>query len=153
MISKSPYGLSPNIDVSIDDVPVDYQALNRLEVVLTENKHDVLNIHIAGLPPQAVTDYLNAGVRLRFDTGASFVFEFAGYVTDVRPESQARHPLVNDSPFQNSVLVCLGASYAMRGAVSRVWEAASLSDVAKEFAFTYKFSLDVPKDPDRKSVV
>jgi len=146
MIRKNPYGLSPNIELSINAAQVDYQALNRLEVELTENQHDVLFVHLAGIPTQAITDYQNTGVLLHFDTGTSYSFDFTGYITDVRPESQTSMGLVNDSPFQNSILVCLGASYAMRGPKSRVWQNASLADVAKEFAQVYRFSLDIPKD-------
>jgi phage protein D len=136
--------LVPNFQLSVNDVEVDYQALNRLEVDLSENQHDALSIHLAGIPMQAITDYQNAAVHLHFDTGAAYSFDFTGYVSDVRPESQTSQGTVNHSPFQNSVLVCLGASYEMRGARSRVWESATLATVVGEFAQRYGFSADVP---------
>lgn len=146
MIRKEAYGLSPSFNLIINNVPVDYQALNKIEIHLAENQHDLTNLEIVGLPPRAVTEYLNQAVQLHIDTGANYQFDFVGYVTDVRPEAKTYQSLINDSPFQNAVVMCMGASYIMRGAKSRVWTGYGLLDVAKELASTYRFSLDVPQE-------
>lgn len=151
MIRRNEYGLSPRFEIAIDNAEVDYLALNEIEVNVEENMHDMLVLHMAGLPTRASADYRNKGVKLHLDTGTTYAHDFAGYVIDVRPESKTAQGLLNGSPFQDVQIVCLGASYAMRGSKSEVWDGFRLQDIAIEMASRYGFSVDVPHDPVIKS--
>lgn len=144
MILKKAHGLSPDISIIINGVEVDYQSIYGLEVLLEESKHDFAVIKLAGLPPDAATAYQNAGVEVVLSTGALYSFTFCGYVTEVHTDSQSAKGLMNNSPLQEAKLVCLGASYNMRGSLSRVWNLHSLTDVAKYMSSKYGFSASVP---------
>lgn len=144
MILKKLYGVSPDLDISIGDVPVNYESLGYLELHLSENQHDMLVLRMVGLPSQAITDYLDKGVYLSMGTGASYKQVFCGYVTDVRPKSVTGQGFINDSPFQEADVVCLGASYMMRGKKSKNWTGYRLSEVVEEMSSHYGFSADVP---------
>lgn len=147
MIIKTPYGVSPTIDIAIGGASVDYSALNTLAIFLEENKHDMLLIGMAGLPARAVTEYRNKPVQLKYDTGAGYTDHFIGYVTEVRPVDMTVAGFINGSPFNDVTIVCLGVSYDMRGKKSRSWIGTKLSDVAEEFSRTYGFSMDCPSVP------
>ena len=146
MIVKTPYGVSPSIEMSIAGVAVDYNALESVELNLAENQHDMMVFEIMGIPPRAITAYYGAPVEFKMHTGVNFVQEFVGYVEDVRPISKTAGGMVNKSPFQRARLVCMGASYIMRGSASKTWDYRKVSDVAKEIAAKYRFSVDVPSD-------
>lgn len=146
MIRKSPTGLSPEIEISIAGAFVDYDSINRVEIRLEENQHDMAVIDLYGIPPRSITDFYNKPVQLTMSTGANFSQEFYGYVEDVRPTSFTGHGLMNDSPFQEARLVCMGTSYNMRGSRSKVWGGYRLSDIAKEIGSKYRFSVDAPAD-------
>ena len=147
MIQKSPYGLSPDLEITIANVAVDYSSINKVDLHLAENQHDLLVFDIAGIPPRAITDYYNKPVYAKIHTGGNFYQEFHGYVEDVRPASRTEFGLMNNSPFQEAKIVCLGVSYIMRGATSKVWANYRLSDIARELCQKYGFSLDVAADP------
>jgi phage protein D len=146
MIRKNAYGLSPNLDIAISGVPVDYMALNEVELFLEVNLHDMLVLTMAGLPTRAILEYRNRPVRCVIDLGAGYVQEFTGYVIDVRPTAVTANGLLNGHPFQDVKIVCLGASYQMRSGSSKVWQDRPLQDVASEFSNVYRFSTDVPAD-------
>lgn len=146
MITKAPYGLSPTVEVTIGNASVDYSAINRIELTLEENCHDMLVFELAGIPPRAITDYYGRPVRVVFSTGGNFYQTFHGYVEDVRPKAFTGFGLMNKSPFQEARIVCMGASYSMRGSRSKTWVGYKLSDIAREMAAKYGFSLDVPSD-------
>lgn len=147
MIQQVPYGLSPSVDITIANVAVDYTSINRLELHLAENQHDLLILDMSGIPPKAITEYYEKPVYLKISTGGNFSQEFYGYVEDVRPNSFTGFGLMNGSPFQEAKIICMGASYVMRGTTSRVWNSYKLSDIAKEMCQKYGFSLDVISDP------
>lgn len=146
MIVKSPYGVSPEIEVTIGGATVDYNTLYSMELVLEENQHDMLVLEVSGIPPRAVTDYYGAPVELKLKTGPRFKQRFNGYIEDIRPVSLTAGGLMNRSPFQTARIVCMGASYNMRGSTSRTWVGYKLSTIAKELASKHRFSLDVPAD-------
>jgi phage protein D len=146
VIVKTPYGVSPSYELTIGNVEVDYLTVNSLVLSLEENKHDMLTIEMGGLPPRAITQYRNKGVSLTFNTGTGFVEYFYGYVIDVKPKSETGGGMINNSPFQESSVICLGVSYDMRGPVSKVWERTPLHEVVQLFARGYGFSASVPYD-------
>jgi phage protein D len=147
MISKQAVGLSPTLNISINGVPVDYLAINEVEMSLEVNMHDMLMIRLSGIPPRALLEYRNRPVFCSMDLGAGYYQEFFGYVIDTQVTNIASGGTVNGSPFQDARLICLGTSYEMRGGTSRVWKHRKLSDVVLSFALKYKFSAAIPFDP------
>lgn len=146
MISKSLHPLSPNVEISLDGVPVDYTAIQSMDLHLTENEHDMLTIDIAGLPPKAATDYIGAGVFVLVDSGYGRSQQFYGYVISTEPRIVTKDGLVNRSPIQMARINCIGASLNMKNVSSRVWDYPTLGNILKELANKYHFSLDFPKD-------
>jgi len=146
MITKSVYGLSPTLTLSINGAAVDYFAVNEVELHLDVNMHDMLVVRMAGIPPRAMTDYRNQPVFCSMDLGGGFFTEFYGYVHDVHAVASTSSGLLNGSPFQEAKVVCLGTSYEMRGGDSRVWKDERLQDVALELSGKYGFSVSVPND-------
>jgi len=146
MIRKSPTGLSPDVEIIVANTPIDYDSINRIELRLEENQHDMVILDLYGIPPRSITDYYYKPVYISISTGANFSQQFYGYVEDVRPASFTGHGLMNDSPFQETRVVCMGTSYNMRGSRSKVWGGYRLSDIAKELSANYRFSVDTPAD-------
>jgi phage protein D len=142
---KSGFSTSPEFSILIDNVPVFYRYIDRVEHVMEANKHDMLIVHAKGLPPKAVRDYRNAPVTCSVRFAAGYVETFHGYVIDVHAVANTVRGTINDSPIQESQLVCLGTSYSMRGEKHRAWPGYTLSDVVSEMSLTYGFSYDVPK--------
>lgn len=146
MIFNTGNPLSPKVSITLNNVEVDYKAIQHLQLDLNQNMHDVLTIHIAGIPPKAITDYIDAAVRMTVSSGQGRTQEFCGYVLYVEPESDGRGALINNSPFQTARVVCFGASLEMMGKKNRVWENVGIKEVASDLAADYHFSLDVIDD-------
>lgn len=146
MIFKSSNPLSPTVTVSFDGVSVDYKTIHSINLSFQENKHDVAIITFNGIPPKAITDYIDAGVEITASLGPGRVSEFRGYVTYVEPESTTYSSVINNSVFQKVKVVCFGASIAMKSTVTRAWENVSTVSLARTLADKYSFSLDVIKD-------
>lgn len=147
MIYKHPFGVSPSLSVTINGASVAYDSIKEVEVFLEANLHDMVILHLSGIPTRATADYRNRGVQVVLDTGANYHHEFNGYVVDIRPVSITHEGTVNGSPFQDAKIICMGTSYDMRGSKSKVWADYRLQDVVREMASTYGFSADVPDDP------
>lgn len=145
MIFKSNHPTSPAVDITIGNVYVDYVRIVKLELELAEYQHDLLKITMAGIPPMAVTDYINAPVTVSWFQD-SMGHNFKGYIVFVDPEYENRQGVVNNSPFQLTTLYCLGASYDMKAKVTRSWESPTLKTVVKELAEKYQYSYSVPDD-------
>lgn len=143
MIAKSKNPLSPDTVITINNVEVDYTSIVGFTLSLDENMHDMCSIEMRGIHPKAITDYIDAPVRVVITSGAGRTQEFCGYVAYIEPLSVTREGLSNNSPFQQASIVCLGASMSMKGDKSRVWENTSLSLIAQRMALDYGFSLDV----------
>ena len=146
MIVHSGNPLSPKVTVKINNVEVNYTSITKLVIDLAANKHDVVYLHIAGIPPKAITDYIDAAVSVTVTLGPGRTTEFRGYVLYLEPEAISGSSIVNNSPFQLTRIVCFGASVDMKGTKTRVWENASVVTIAKEMADVYGFSLDVIDD-------
>jgi len=146
MIVKSPVGATPKVDMAIGGVPVDYNTIYAVELLLEENQHDMLVFEVSGIPPRAITDYYGQPVKVEIDSGGKLFQKFVGYVEDIRPVSRTSAGLMNHSPFQDAKIVCMGASYNMRGSTSRSWHGYKLSGVARDLANKHRFSVDVPTD-------
>jgi hypothetical protein len=146
MIIKTGSQLSPAVSVTINNVEVNYSSIISVDLCLDENKHDVCTLVMSGIPARAITDYIDAPIRVFATTGQNRNQEFCGYITFIEPTTTTAQPLVNSSPFQTAKIVALGASYVMKGAKNRLWENAPISAIAQDMCKKYGFSLDVPKD-------
>lgn len=145
MIFRSGNPTSPSVDITFGNVYVDYTRIVQVELELGENKHDLLKVTMAGIPPMAVTDYLNAPVNVGWFQ-ESMGHNFKGYVVFVDPQYTNRQGEVNHSPFQLTTIHCLGASYDMKGKVTKAWEEPTLHSVVKELAEKYQYSYSIPED-------
>jgi hypothetical protein len=146
MIFKSSNPLSPTVTVAFDGVSVDYKTIHSIHLSFQENKHDVATITFNGLPPKAITDYIDAGVEITASVGPGRLSEFRGYVTYIEPESVTYSSVINNSVFQKVKVVCFGASITMKNNVTRVWENVSTVSLSKTLADKHSFSLEVIKD-------
>lgn len=146
MIFNSGSHLSPKVYLEIGNVEVNYTSITNVELDLCANKHDILTIHLNGIPSKAITDYINAPVRFLITSGPGRTQEFVGYILYVEPTYDSSSPIVNQSIFYSAKLVCFGASVSMKSTTSRVWGATTIYKIAQDIAKKYKFSLSVIKD-------
>jgi hypothetical protein len=146
MIVHSGSPLSPKTYLEIGGVEVNYFSVSNIDLDLCINKHDILTIHLNGIPSKAITDYVGAPVRFTLNSGPGRYQEFVGYVLYVEPEYNSSAPIVNQSMFYSARVICFGASVSMKSTRSRVWGATTIYKIAQEIAARYKFSLSVIKD-------
>lgn len=146
MIFKSQNELSPKVEIELNNVSVNYFSIHSVSINLEENKHDVATITINGIPPKAITDYIDAAVKIKASIGAGREVEFCGYVLYVEPQSTSSAALINESVFQRAKIVCFGTSVSMKSTTTRVWETASVFAIAKELSSRYSLSADIIKD-------
>lgn len=149
MIFKSASPLSPDVSIAIDNVSVDYMALQRITIEEKENHHDIMTLDFSGFTPEVFTSYLERPVSVTINYPNMEERAFYGYVTFIEPVSVTNQGLVDGSPFQVIRLYCMGSSYVMKSKVSKSWENVSLSDIALEIADKYDFTVSVPKDTYR----
>lgn len=147
MIVPSTHGVSPKFEITVNGVEFNYVSLHSIVISLEENIHDVAKLRVAGIPARAITDYLNAAVEIKLYLNANLFQHFVGTIIEVDPSSSTSEGLVNKSPFQDATIVCLGASYDMRGPRERMWSNSTLADVVNELSRRYRFSADVPRTP------
>lgn len=145
MIFKSQSPLSPTVDITIGGVFVDYTRIVQVELELGENQHDLVRIVMAGIPPMAITDYIDAPVSMNWFQD-SMGHNFRGYIAFVDPEFTNSQGLVNNSPFQLTTIYCFGATFDMKAKVTRSWEAPTLQSIVAELADKYQYSYSVPED-------
>lgn len=146
MIINSGSPLSPKVYLEIGDVEVNYFSIDTIDLDLCVNKHDVLTIHMNGIPSKAITDYVNAPVRFLVSSGPGRSQEFVGYVLYVEPEYSVAAPVVNQSMFYSARIVCFGASVSMKSTRSKVWGSTTIYKIAQEIAKRYKFSMSIIRD-------
>jgi phage protein D len=145
VITPNTYGASPKFEITINGVEFSYDSLYSIVISLEENMHDVAKLRVAGISPKAITEYLNTAVDIKVWLNANLKQRFVGTVIEVTPSSITKEGLVNRSPFQDVTIVCMGASYDMRGPRERAWNNSTIADVVRELSRRYKFSADVPK--------
>lgn len=131
----------------IDGVEVDYTAINSVHIMSAENEHDYAELHVSGLIPKFVTEYINRPVFLSIEYSPTQKTTFYGYVAFVEPKAVTRRGLVNRSPIQSAIISCFGSSYDMKAKKSRVWERVTLRQVLSTISDEYKYSCQVPDNP------
>lgn len=147
MIFKSAFPNSPTVNMLIDGVEVDYTAINSVHIMSAENEHDYAELHVSGLIPKFVTEYINRPVFLSIEYSPTQKTTFYGYVAFVEPKAVTRRGLVNRSPIQSAIISCFGSSYDMKAKKSRVWERVTLRQVLSTISDEYKYSCQVPDNP------
>lgn len=147
MIFKSAFPNSPTVNMLIDGVEVDYTAINSVQIMSAENEHDYAELHVSGLIPKFVTEYINRPVFLSIEYSPTQKTSFYGYVAFVEPKAVTRRGLINKSPIQSAVISCFGASYDMKSKKSRVWEKVTIRQVVSKIAGEYRYSCQVPDNP------
>lgn len=145
MIFRTHNATSPTVNISFDGVAVDYLSIVQIQLELTENQHDLVRIKMAGIPPTAITDYIDAPVSVSWSQGAASN-KFVGYVVYIEPEYKNNQGMVNNSPFQSATIYCVGASFDMRGKKATFWENTSLQDIVSKLADEYRYSYSIPVD-------
>lgn len=149
MITASSNTLAGDCTFVLFGSPVMYSSVTEYELTLSENKHDMLVVTMAGIPPLALTDYIGSPVQFSIGSSPGRSQTFNGYVSYTEPVTHNRDGLVNDSPIQLARLYCLGASYVMKEINSKVWDYPTLENVVTEIANRHRFSIDYPKDSYR----
>jgi len=149
MIFKSASQLSPNVEVSIDNVPVNYMTLQQITVEEKENMHNLAILEFAGMNTELIHEYLNVPITFSIELTGKDIFSFYGYITFVEPISVTHDGVINKSPFQNTRVYCFGSSYQMKSTYSRIWENITISEIATQIAEKYKFSVSVPNNSYR----
>ena len=109
MITNSGSPVSPKVTIEIGESSVNYLSISKLTLNLSSNKHDMLTLQMAGIPAKAITDYIDAPVRVTATLGSGRRFDFYGYVLYIEPEYTAGGQVVNGSQFQVANIVCFGA--------------------------------------------
>lgn len=149
MIFKSASQLSPNVEIAIDGVPVNYMTLQQIMVEEKPNMHNLAVLEFSGLDPQLIHQYLDAAIQFSIELKDRDPYTFYGYISYLEPVAVTHDGVVNKSPFQTTRMYCFGASYKMKSKVSRSWENVTLSDIASSLADKYSFSVEVPNDTYR----
>lgn len=149
MIFKTASPISPDVEITIDSVMVNYLSLQRISLEKEENNHDSMVLDFAGVAPETIYDYIDKPIKLSITFPNLGGTSFVGYVVFAEPVSATKDGLVNLSPFQITRFYCFGASYVMRSKNSQAWDNLSLPEIALSLADKYKFSVTVPNNPYR----
>jgi hypothetical protein len=111
-----------------------------------ENMHDLATITFSGLIPKGITDYIGAPVYISIAVNETRYVEFHGYVSFIEPLMVTRAGLINNSPVQQAVATCMGASFMMTSKKNRTWENITVPQLVRKIADTYNYSFAVPND-------
>lgn len=146
MIFKSASPLSPNVTMTIDNVPVNYMTLQKITFEEKEGMHTVAMLDFIGMDPQLIHQYLDVPITFSIEIKDRPAIKFNGYITFLEPIAKTNDGVVNKSPFQITTVYCFGASYKMKSKHSRTWENVTISDITTEIADKYMFSVSVPNN-------
>lgn len=146
MIFKNSSPISPTVNITIDNVPVDYMSLHGITIEMKENMHNLAVLEFGGLDPKTLDLFIQKPISIKIMLRDLTPCVFVGYIVFLEPFHQASLGTVNKSPFQLTRVYCFGASYKMKSLKSTVYENSTLPTIAKEIADRYKFSLSVPND-------
>lgn len=149
MIFKTASPTSPDVSITIDNVPTNYLSLQRISIEEKENNHNLVILDFSGLAPNTLFDFVDKPININISFPSLGGVNFYGYIGFLEPHSETKDGLVNKSAFQITRMYCFGTSYIMKSKKSKAWENVTISDIAKTIADIYKFSVSVPKDPYR----
>jgi phage protein D len=146
MIFRNAYNDAPLLNVFIDRATVPDTRIVSVELIMSENKHDMAIITYSGFPGIAVTEYIGLPVSIALGNNESNMVTFIGYVAYVDVEANARMGIVNESLIQAARVVCFGASYDMKQIKSAVYIDTTLPKLVSSLAKRYKLSYSVPNN-------
>lgn len=144
IISSQTRADTPVVSVIIDGVPVDYLSIGKIELEMSENKHDVAIIYFTGLSPSLILEYINRPVQISIASSTRDVAEFYGYVSYLEPTTKTNRGAINGSFFQETKAYCFSASYDMREKRTRIWENVTLPQLLSDVSERYRFTFEVP---------
>jgi hypothetical protein len=144
MITTGASNLKLNFNVVIDGIALNFVDVRMISVELHENMHNMAVIHVAGIPADSLTDYINRPILIEMGIGELSQHTFYGTIIYLEPESKTHDGLVNGSPFQITKIFCMGPTFAMRGKKTRAWDKRTLPQLAGQLASEYGLSVSVP---------
>lgn len=144
IISSQTRNDTPLVSVIIDGVPVDYVSIGKIELELSENKHDLATVYFTGLSPSLVLEYVNRPIHITIGSGPRDLTGFFGYISYLEPTNKTNRGAINGSFFQETKAYCFGASYDMREKRTHVWENVTLPQLVESIASKYRFTYEVP---------
>jgi hypothetical protein len=146
MITSSSAQLDIKFEVLIHDGLVDFSSIHHVNIELSENMHDLAVLEISGIPPDFISTYVDLPITIKLTVAKTRINIFNGYITYLEPRSLTNDGLVNSSPFQNTVMHCIGASYVMRNRRTDVWNDVTLPQIATNLANKYNLTVSVPQN-------
>lgn len=147
MITSSDAQLELKFEVLIHNGMLDFTSIQKVNIELSENMHDLATLDIAGIPPEYLSSYIDLPIAIKLTIAKTHMCVFNGYITYLEPESINKNGLVNNSPFQTTRMYCIGTSYVMRNRRTNVWNNYTLPQIVRELADKYNFTASVPNDP------
>jgi hypothetical protein len=147
MITSSNSQLKLEFEVLIHNGPLDFTSIQRVNIELSENMHDLATLDIAGIPPEYLSTYIDLPIAIKLTVATTHSCIFKGYITYLEPRSLNKDGLVNKSPFQTTRMYCIGTSYVMRNRRTDVWNSVTLPQIVRNLADKYNFTASVPNDP------
>jgi hypothetical protein len=146
MITSSNSQLELNFEIIIHNGLLDFTSIQRVNIELSENMHDLATLDIAGIPPEYLTTYIDLPIAIRLTVARTYSCIFKGYITYLEPESVNKNGMVNNSPFQTTRMHCIGTSYVMRSRRTDVWNNVTLPQIVRKLAGRYGLTASVPDD-------
>ena len=67
MIFRSASPLSPHVEITIDNVPVNYLSLQKVTIESKENMHDMAVLDFVGMDPTLIHEYINASLKISIE--------------------------------------------------------------------------------------
>ena len=143
---KQPSSVVHDLTVEINGVDTSfYSTVERVDISLRQNEHDLATITVGGMSELGVTRYMNLPIRIRVNVPYSEGFTFVGYITQITPTHKVSSGKANDSLLQEATLHCLGASSVMRGKKNKIWSDFNVLGMVKELSQLYSFSYSCPE--------
>ena len=146
MITSSDSQLELRFEVSIYNGAIDFTSIQRVNIELSENMHDLATLDIAGIPPEYLNTYIDLPIAIKLTVARTHMCIFYGYISYLEPESINSNGLVNNSPFQTTRMYCIGTSYTMRSRRTDVWNDMTLPQIVRKLADKYSFTASVPNN-------
>lgn len=144
MITSSSAQLDIKFEVFIHNGFLEYSSIHNVAIELSENMHDLAVLEVSGVPSELISTYVDLPISIRMTVARTRVQVFTGYIAYLEPKSRTHDGTVNKSPFQNTLMHCIGASYVMRNRRTNVWNDVTLSQLAQLLARKYNFTVSAP---------
>lgn len=145
--SLSPLGITWS--VRIHNQPFNTLKIQKISVILEENKHDMAIVEVVGIPSAYLNGYVDQPIYIEMSTNGARSCKFYGNVSHIEGVSSTHEGTVDKSAFQLVKIVCLGTSGTLRGKNSRVWKNVSIKDIVSEIANKNRIGYSIPNEKYR----